>query len=136
MSMQDPIADMFCRMMNIKARNRTEVSIPMSKEKVSILEVLKRCGYIDGYELHQAEDIKIEKPSITVTLRKSDGHYAMNKIVRISKPSRRKTVTKNDVPRVSGGMGIAILHTSIGVLSCHEARKANVGGEVICYVYS
>ena len=92
MSMQDPISDMFCRMMNVISRKRTNVNVPLSKEKVAILEVFKRCGYITDYVVNQPEDINLEKPSIQVTLRVDEnGQYAIGKIKRVSKPSLRKT---------------------------------------------
>ena len=135
--MQDPISDMFCRMMNVISRKRTNVNVPLSKEKVAILEVFKRCGYITDYVVNQPEDINLEKPSIQVTLRVDEnGQYAIGKIKRVSKPSLRKTVGAGDIPRVQGGLGIAVISTSQGVMSCHEARKAGVGGEVYCFVTS
>ena len=137
MSMQDPISDMFCRMMNAINRKRTNVNVPLSKEKVAILEVFKRCGYVTDYVVNQPEDINLEKPSIQVTLRQDEnGQFAIGKIKRVSKPSLRKTVGAHDIPRVQGGLGIAVISTSQGVMSCHEARKAGVGGEVYCFVTS
>ncbi|MDA9832653.1 30S ribosomal protein S8 [Gammaproteobacteria bacterium] len=137
MSMQDPIADMFCRMKNVIARNRTEVSnVPLSKEKVAILEVFKRCGYIDGFTVHESENLTESKPSVTITLRRVGGQYSIGDIKRISKRSRTITVKRDAIPRVMGGLGTAILSTSKGVLSCREARKEGVGGEVYCYIYS
>ena len=137
MSMQDPIADMFTRIMNIKARNRTEVKdIPMSKEKVAILEVMQKCGYVDSFQTLTKEESEKSYPTITVHLRKVDGQFSIDRIKRVSKTSNRKTVKNTNIPRVMGGLGTAILHTSSGVLSCHEARSVGVGGEVICYIYS
>jgi small subunit ribosomal protein S8 len=137
MSMQDPIADMFCRMKNVIARNRTEVSnVPLSKEKVAILDVFQRCGYIDGYTVFESDNLNETKPSITINLRKVDGRYAIGDIKRVSKRSRTITVKREEIPRVMGGLGTAILSTSKGVLSCREARKEGVGGEVYCYIYS
>jgi small subunit ribosomal protein S8 len=135
--MQDPIADMFCRIKNVIARNRIEVgNIPLSKEKVAILQVFQRCGYIDGFKVHQSENLSESKPSITISLRRVDGRYAIGNIKRISKRSRTVTVKHTDIPRVMGGLGTAIISTSKGVLSCREARKEGVGGEVYCYIYS
>ncbi len=137
MSMQDPISDMFCRMMNGISRHRTNVVVPLSKEKVAILEVFKRCGYISDYSVNQPEDIKLEKPTVQIFFRIDEsGQYAIGKIKRVSKPSLRKTVDSSSIPRVQGGLGVAVISTSQGVLSCHEARKAGVGGEVYCYVTS
>lgn len=133
MSNQDPIANMLCSIKNAVARSKRTLSVPASKEKESILHVLKKQGFIDHFETQGEVPHKV----IQISLRYNEfGQCAINNLVRVSKPSRRITSKSNDIPRVQGGMGIAILHTSKGVLTDHEARKLNIGGEVVCYVYS
>ena len=135
MSMQDPISDMFCRMMNGISRHRTNVVVPLSKEKVAILEVFKRCGYISDYSVNQPEDIKLEKPTVKIFFRMTK--TVNMRLVKLSVLviTAQKNTDSSSIPRVQGGLGVAVISTSQGVLSCHEARKA-AGGEVYCYVTS
>ena len=133
MSNQDPIANMLCSINNAVARSKGDLFVPASKEKESILEVFKKQGFIVDY----AVEGEIPQKKIRIALKYDDhGQSVLKKIVRVSKPSRRITSKSDEIPRVQGGMGVAILHTNKGVLTDHEARKLCVGGEIICYVYS
>lgn len=132
MTMTDPIADMLTRIRNANTQGHETVEIPNSKMKVSIAEILKSEGYILDYEV--IDDNK--QGTIKVTLK-----YGANKekvitgIKKISKPGLKVYAKAYDVPKVLGGLGIAILSTSKGVISDKEARNLGVGGEVICYVW-
>ena len=132
MTMTDPIADMLTRIRNANTVGHETVEIPASKMKKSIAEILKEEGYIADFDVidHNKQGI------IKVTMK-----YGANKekvitgIKKISKPGLKVYAKANDVPRVLGGLGIAIISTSKGVVSDKEARKMGVGGEVICYVW-
>lgn len=132
MTMTDPIADMLTRIRNANTQGHETVEIPNSKMKVAIAEILKNEGYILDYEV--IEDNK--QGTIKVTMK-----YGANKekvisgIKKISKPGLKVYAKAYDVPKVLGGLGIAILSTSKGIVSDKEARKLGVGGEVICYVW-
>ena len=132
MTMTDPIADMLTRIRNANTQGHATVEIPASKMKKSIAEILKAEGYISDYEV--IEDDK--QGIIKVTLK-----YGANKekvitgIKRISKPGNKIYAKSEEVPKVLGGLGIAILSTSKGIVSDKEARKLGIGGEVICYVW-
>lgn len=132
MSMTDPIADMLTRIRNANARRYETVTIPSSKVKLSIAEVLKREGYIQDFEI-------VEKPvqnDIKVTLRYGpEGEYVIQKIERLSKPGCRRYMGAQELPRPLNGLGIAVVSTNKGVLSDRECRKQNVGGEVLCTIY-
>lgn len=132
MSMTDPIADMLTRIRNANMVGHESVDIPASKMKKSIAGILLDEGYIKGYDV--IEDNK--QGIIRVQMK-----YGANKekvitgIKKISKPGLRVYAKKEDIPKVLGGLGIAIISTSKGVITDKEARKQNVGGEVICYVW-
>ena len=132
MTMTDPIADMLTRIRNANTAGHDTVEIPASKMKKSIAQILKDEGFINDFEV--IEDSK--QGIIKVTMK-----YAANKekvisgIKKISKPGLKVYAKAEDVPRVLGGLGIAILSTSKGVISDKEARKLGIGGEVICYVW-
>lgn len=127
----DPIGDMLTRIRNAgRARHETAV-IPASNVKVAVVKVLKDEGYINDFVLHQDD----KQGAITVFLKYENGRHAIREIKRISKPGIRRYVAKDAIPPVLGGLGIAILSTSKGVLADREARKANVGGELLCTVY-
>ena len=131
MTMTDPIADMLTRIRNANTVGHETVEIPASKMKKSIAEILKEEGYIEDFDI--IDDNK--QGIIKITMK-----YGANKekvitgIKKISKPGLKVYAKANDVPRVLGGLGIAIISTSKGVVSDKEARKMGVGGEVICYV--
>ena len=130
MILSDPIGDMLTRIRNGLRAGHTEVMMPGSKMKVAVVEVLKTAGYISDYT------VAGEKPTtLTVVLKYHDNEPVIEGLRRISKPSRRVYVGSSDIPRVQGGLGVAILSTSNGIMSDRTARKANVGGEVLCYVW-
>jgi small subunit ribosomal protein S8 len=130
--MTDPIADMLTRIRNANMVGHESVDVPASKMKKSIAEILLNEGYIKGYDL--IEDNK--QGIIRIQMK-----YGQNKervitgIKKISKPGLRVYAKTEDIPRVLGGLGIAIVSTSAGVITDKEARKKNIGGEVICYVW-
>jgi small subunit ribosomal protein S8 len=132
MSISDPIADMLTRIRNAQKVKKTEVLSPASKERINLLEVLKREGYIRGYSSyeirHNIQEIKIE-------LKYRDDEPVIQDIKRISKPGRRVYASIKDLPYVLNGLGISIVSTSKGVMSDNEARKANIGGEILCNVF-
>ncbi len=132
MTMTDPVADMLTRIRNANTAGHEKVEIPASKMKKSIAEILKSEGYITDYEI---KDENIQG-TIVVTLK-----YGANKervisgLKKISKPGLKVYANKDQIPRVLGGLGIAVISTSKGVISDKEARKLGIGGEVICYVW-
>jgi len=129
MSMQDPIADMFTRIRNGQAARKVAVTMPSSKLKVSIAEVLKAEGFIENYAV--TGDVKKE---LEVTLKYFNGKEVIESITRVSRPGLRIYKKANDLPKVMGGLGVAIVSTSKGIMSDRAARKAGMGGEVIGYV--
>jgi small subunit ribosomal protein S8 len=133
MSMTDPIADMLSRIRNgIQARH-DRVELPSSKLKVEIAKILKSEGFISNYKL--VEEDKTQ-PVLRLYLKYSeDGEPVIHGIERISRPGRRVYRNKQEIPRVLGGLGLAIVSTSKGVLAGHDAVKSGVGGEVLCQVW-
>jgi small subunit ribosomal protein S8 len=132
MSMTDPIAHMLTKIRNAIIAKKIEVEIPSSKMKARIAAILREEGYIQNFELVPDNKQGILKLSLKYDDR--EGSVIAN-LQRISKPSRRVYVAKDEVPSVLSGMGIAILSTSKGVMTDRAARQAGVGGEVICYVW-
>ena len=130
MSMQDPVSDMLTRIRNAHHRSHPEVTMPASKLKASVAQVLQDEGYIGGFSV-SAE----VKPSLTITLKYFEGQPVIEEITRISKPSLRKYVGSNDLPKVRSGLGIAVVSTSKGVMTDRAARAAGIGGEVLCTVF-
>ena len=130
MSMQDTLADMFTRIRNGHMAEKQAVSMPSSKVKVSVAEVLKGEGYIAGYAVEG--DVK---PVLTVELKYFDGKSVIEEIQRVSRPGLRIYKNAGELPTVRGGLGVAIISTSKGVMSDRAARSAGVGGEVICTVF-
>ncbi|RMH46615.1 MAG: 30S ribosomal protein S8 [Gammaproteobacteria bacterium] len=130
MSMQDPIADMLTRIRNGQAAGKKEVSMPSSKLKANIARVLKEEGYIVDYSVSEGP-----KPVLTVVLKYFEGRPVIEKIERVSRPGLRIYRKANELPKVLGGLGIAIISTSKGLMTDKAARKAGHGGEVICTVY-
>lgn len=128
----DPISDMLTRMRNAILIKSEKVDIPASKMKVEIAKILKEEGFIKSYKI-----IKDKKQGILrVTLKyTSESEPVVSGLKRISKPGRRVYVGKDDVPRVMGGVGIAIITTPKGILSDRECRNEGVGGEVLCYIW-
>jgi len=134
MSLSDPIADMLTRIRNANAARHDTVSIPASKTKVAIARVLKDEGFIRDFSVLAEEgrpqpDLKVE---LSYSGRKQP---VLNGLKRVSKPGLRVYVQRREIPRVYGGLGIAILSTPKGVMSGQEARRNEVGGEVLCYVW-
>jgi len=130
MSMTDPISDMLTRIRNGQNARKVSVSMPASKAKEAVAKVLKDEGYINDYSI----DGKDADCSITVELKYFEGVPVIEKIQRASKPGLRIYRGKDDLPRVLGGLGIAIVSTSAGVMSDAKAREKGVGGEVLCIV--
>ena len=131
MSMTDPIADMLTRIRNAQMVERATVEMPASKVKVAIAKVLKDEGYIDGFKVGGEET---RKPQLEIALRYYAGKPVIEKIERISKPGLRIYKSKDDIPRVMNGLGIAIVSTSQGVMTDRKARATGVGGEVLCII--
>ena len=130
MSMSDPIADMLTRIRNGQQAKKVSVSMPASKVKSSIADVLRDEGYIQG---HRSGDVD-GKPTLTVTLKYFDGRPVIEKLVRVSRPGLRRYVGSTEVPEVLGGLGIAVVSTSHGVMTGTRARAEGHGGELICTV--
>ena len=131
MSMSDPIADMLTRIRNAQMTERAVVVMPASNVKVAIARVLKDEGYIEGYKLGSDN---AQKPQLEIALRYHAGRPVIEKIERVSKPGLRIYKSKDDIPRVMNGLGIAIVSTSHGVMTDRKARATGVGGEVLCIV--
>jgi len=132
MSMTDPIADLLTRIRNACTVGHTTIIVPRSKVKLALVKVLKTEGFVEGYlDLPEGP-----QGSIKVFIRYDDNQNAIIRGVRrVSKPSRRVYVGKNDIPRVRNGLGVAILTTPRGILTDAQARQQGVGGEVICHVW-
>ncbi len=130
MSMQDPIADFLTRIRNACAVSMLTVSMPSSKMKAAICRVLEDEGYILGYSVE-----KTDKPNLTVQLKYLDGVSVIEELHRVSRPGLRVYRTKQELPRVKGGLGIAIVSTNQGLMTDHAARRAGLGGEVLCTVF-
>lgn len=135
MSMSDPIADMLTRMRNAIGRQHQAVSMPYSKVKESVAEVMKSEGYIEDFQVLPQEPQPVLRIKLKYIGDRRDRRASITALERVSKPGRRVYVGKRDIPWVLSGMGIAILTTSKGVMTGQEARKANIGGEVICQVW-
>ena len=132
MSVTDPIADMLTRIRNANMARHDSVMVPVSRTKLDIAKIMKQEGFITDYEVI-GTDIQRQ---IKITLRYVERNRPMiNGLKRVSKPGLRLYVQRNEIPRVYGGMGIAILSTSRGVMPSFKAWKQGVGGELICYVW-
>jgi small subunit ribosomal protein S8 len=132
MSMTDPLGDMLTRIRNAQRAHKSIVAAPASRARASVLEVLKREGYIRGFT---REDVRPGVAEFKIELKYVDGEPVIREISRISKPGRRIYSKVTDLPRIYNGLGIAILSTPRGVMSDNEARAANVGGEILCRVF-
>ncbi len=130
MSMQDPVADLLTRIRNAQRASHTEVSLPSSKTKIAICRVLKDEGYIAGFRVDEAV-----KPTLNVELRYHNGEPVIEEIARVSRPGLRVYKACEELPKVRGGLGVAIVSTNKGLLTDRAARAAGVGGEVICTVF-
>jgi small subunit ribosomal protein S8 len=132
--MTDPIADMLTRVRNANTAMHDQVSMPSSKQKIALAEVLQKEGYIVSYEVSPSP--KGVGEVLTITMKYSpDRDRTIMGIKRVSTPGLRVYRKSTSVPRVLGGLGVAVLSTSQGLMSDREARKRKVGGEVLCYVW-
>tara|TARA_B100001123_G_scaffold347154_1_gene395948 strand:- start:221 stop:616 length:396 start_codon:yes stop_codon:yes gene_type:complete len=131
MSLSDPIGDMIARIKNASLRNYKKVQIPASKFKTKIADVLKNEGYIINYKVESGDG----KDVLLIDLKYSSGNPVINSIQRVSKPGRRIFSSAESLPKVSNGLGIAIISTPKGVMTDQDARKNQVGGEIICKVF-
>ena len=133
MTMSDPIADMLTRIRNANTAKHEKVNVPASKMKISIAEILLKEGYIKSYEIVDAGPAK----DIVITLKygKDKNEKILTGLKRISKPGLRVYANSEELPKVLGGLGTAIISTNKGVITDKEARKLNVGGEVLCFIW-
>ena len=133
MTMSDPIADMLTRIRNANTAKHDTVDVPASKMKIAIAEILLKEGYIKGFDIEEAGSFK----NIHITLKygKDKNEKIITGLKRISKPGLRVYANAAELPKVLGGLGIAIVSTNKGILTDKEARKNNVGGEVIAFVW-
>jgi small subunit ribosomal protein S8 len=132
MALNDPLGDMLARIHNAQMRNKAKVSTPASKLRVNVLEVLKSEGFIRGYASVEHANGQAE---LEIELKYYDGAPVIRAISRVSKPGRRVYASVKNLPRVNNGLGVAILSTPKGVMADHDARDANVGGEILCTVF-
>lgn len=130
MSMQDPLSDMLTRIRNAQQVGKTSVVMPSSKLKVAVARVLSEEGYIGEFAV--SEDAK---PELTVELKYFEGKPVIAELDRVSRPGLRNYAGKGDLPSVRGGLGVAIVSTSKGVMTDRAARNAGIGGEVLCTVF-
>ena len=131
MTVTDPIADMLTRIRNAIMAGHESVLMPSSKVKLSIVKVLKEKGFIDRYEVLKGKP----QPMIRIHLKYTGDLPAILGLERMSKPSLRVYVERREIPRVYGGLGIAILSTSKGIMTGQEAWRRRLGGEILCYVW-
>ena len=131
MSLSDPIGDMIARIKNASLRNYKKVQMPSSKFKTKIAEVLKIEGFIIDYKIETNDG----KNNLFIDLKYNSGNPVISSIQRVSKPGRRIFSSADSLPKVSNGLGIAIISTPKGVMTDQEARKNQVGGEIICKVF-
>ena len=131
MSMNDPLGDLLSRIRNAQMRNKSKVSSPSSRLRESVLEVLKTEGYIRGYAVVEREG----RSEIEIELKYFDGEPVIREIERVSKPGRRVYTSVKNMQRINNGLGVTIVSTPKGVMADHDARDANVGGEILCTVF-
>ncbi|MBP6819901.1 30S ribosomal protein S8 [Ferrovibrio sp. MS7] len=131
MALSDPLGDLLARIRNGQQAGKSSIESPASKLRANVLEVLKKEGYIRGYELLEDGN----KRNLRIELKYFEGEPVIKAINRVSKPGRRVYSGISELPKVRGGLGISILSTPRGVMSDIEARSANVGGEVLCRVF-
>ena len=132
MTLTDPIGDMFSRIRNGQMRSLNSVDIPSSNFRQNILKILKNEGFIKDYYIEKTENNKV---SLKINLKYYEGNPVIKEIKRISKPGRRVYSRASSISKVMNGLGLAILSTPKGVMSDTEARKNNLGGEIICRVF-
>jgi small subunit ribosomal protein S8 len=131
MTMNDPLGDLLSRIRNAQMRNKSKVSSPNSRLRESVLEVLKTEGYIRGYAVVEKDG----RSEIEIELKYFDGEPVIREIERVSKPGRRVYTSVRNMPRINNGLGVTIVSTPKGVMADHDARDANVGGEILCTVF-
>ena len=131
MTLADPIGDMITRIRNAQLRELYHVKIPNSKFREKILEVLKQEGYIANYKISLEE----KKETLQVDLKYNNGLPVIKEIKRVSKPGRRIYAKASSIPKIQNGLGLAIVSTSMGIMSDNDARTKNIGGEIICRVF-
>ena len=131
MSMNDPLGDLLSRIRNAQMRNKSKVNSPNSRLRESVLEVLKAEGYIRGYAVVEREG----RSEIEIELKYFEGEPVIRELERVSKPGRRVYTSVRNLPRINNGLGVAIVSTPKGVMADHDARDANVGGEILCTVF-
>ena len=131
MAVNDPIGDMIARIRNAQMRAKSKVSMPGSKQRERVCEVLKTEGYIRGFTVTEREG----RSELDIELKYFDGEPVIREIERISKPGRRVYTSVKNLPRINNGLGVAIVSTPKGVMADHDARDANVGGEILCTVF-
>ena len=132
MTLTDPIGDMFSRIRNGQMRSLNSIDIPSSNFRKNILKILKEEGFIKDYYIEKSENNKI---SLKINLKYYEGNPVIKEIKRVSKPGRRIYSRANSIPKIQNGLGLAIISTPKGVMSDNEARKNNIGGEIICRVF-
>jgi small subunit ribosomal protein S8 len=130
MSMTDPIADMLTRIRNGQTARKVDVTMPSSRLKAAIAKVLKEEGYVGDFSVQDIDG----KPALKVTLRYYQGRPVIERLERVSRPGLRVYHGKDELPKVMGGLGVAIVSTSKGLMTDRAARAAGHGGEVLCYV--
>jgi small subunit ribosomal protein S8 len=131
MSMNDPLGDLLSRIRNAQMRNKSKVLSPNSRLRESVLDVLKNEGYIRGYAVVEREG----RSEIEIELKYFDGEPVIREIERVSKPGRRVYTSVKNMQRINNGLGVTIVSTPKGVMADHDARDANVGGEILCTVF-
>ena len=132
MTLTDPIGDMFSRIRNGQMRSLNSINVPSSSLRRNSLEILKNEGFIKDFYIEKTEN---NKTNLKVNLKYYEGNPVIKEIKRISKPGRRVYSRATSIPRVMNGLGLAILSTPKGVMTDAEARKNNIGGEIICRVF-
>ena len=132
MSLTDPIGDMIARIKNAQIRNHKKITLPSSKFKVKIADVLKNEGFIIDYKINKLESNKVD---LAIDLKYHSGSPVISTIERVSKPGRRIFSSAKSLPKINNGLGIAIISTPKGVMTDIDARKQKLGGEIICKVF-
>tara|TARA_Y100001970_G_scaffold250734_1_gene322794 strand:- start:19394 stop:19786 length:393 start_codon:yes stop_codon:yes gene_type:complete len=130
MTNQDPISNLLASIANAQSRKKEEVAVPSSTQKVALAEVLKKNGYIKSYNVSNDD-----KPNLTIQLKYFEGLPVIKELKRVSRPGLRNYKRKHELPEVNGGLGVAIISTSKGLMTDSEAREAGLGGEVLCSVF-
>ena len=131
----DPLADFLTSIRNAARASKSEIRVPWSRMRSDVAHILKNEGYVLEVEKVSDKDAKAGKPELRVKLRGAGKTRAITQITRISKPGRRQYVGSQEIPRVLGGMGIAVVSTPRGVMAGHQAKKQNLGGELLLTVY-